>query len=140
MLINGEVPEVLMPAVKTLLEKGVEILREEVDVAELYFADFSWLGLSDPGNQDNNSSRSQGGEHDDDGGDDGIGRIQRREKVRVDAVRKVVLRREARVRKCTRCWAVVDERPPATRNLAVVQGMRACLCGDWWMRDDGGRE
>lgn len=124
MLIGGEVPEVLMPAVRTLLGKGVEGLREEVDVAELHFADFAWLGLGGEGEE----GRLQ--DEDEDG--DGVGRL-RREKVRVDAVRKVVLGPEARVRRCTRCFALMEDKPPATRNVGILQSVRMCLCGDWWM-------
>lgn len=126
MLIGGEVPGVLMPAVRTLLGKGVEGLREEVDVAELHFADLTWLGLG-------GEQGVEGGWQDDDDNDgDGVGRL-RREKIRVDAVRKVVLRPEARVRRCTRCFALMEDKPPATRNVGIMQSVRMCLCGDWWM-------
>lgn len=124
MLVGGEVPEVLMPAVRTLLGKGVEGLREEVDVAELHFADFAWLGLGGEGEE------SRLPDEDEDG--DGVGRLKR-EKVRVDAVRKVVLGPEARVRRCTRCFALMEDKPPATRNVGILQSVRMCLCGDWWM-------
>lgn len=124
MLVGGEVPEVLMPAVRTLLGKGVEGLREEVDVAELHFADFAWLGLGGEGEE------SRLPDEDEDG--DGVGRL-RRETVRVDAVRKVVLGPEARVRRCTRCFALMEDKPPATRNVGILQSVRMCLCGDWWM-------
>ncbi len=124
MLVGGEVPEVLMPAVRTLLGKGVEGLREEVDVAELHFADFAWLGLGGEGEE------SRLPDEDEDG--DGVGRLKR-ETVRVDAVRKVVLGPEARVRRCTRCFALMEDKPPATRNVGILQSVRMCLCGDWWM-------
>lgn len=124
MLVGGEVPEVLMPAVRTLLGKGVEGLREEVDVAELHFADFAWLGLGGEGEE------SRLPDEDEDG--DGVGRL-RRETFRVDAVRKVVLGPEARVRRCTRCFALMEDKPPATRNVGILQSVRICLCGDWWM-------
>jgi len=125
MLIGGEVPEVLMPAMRTLLGKGVEGLREEVDVAELHFADFAWLGLG--GGEEGGGMLD---EVDDDG--DGVGRLKR-ERIRVDAVRKVVLGPEVRVRRCTRCFALMEDKPPATRNVGILQSVRMCLCGDWWM-------
>jgi len=127
MLIGGEVPEVLMPAVRTLLGKGVEGLREEVDVAELHFTDFAWLEL---GGEEADGGRWQ--DEDDDGDGEGVGRL-RREEIRVDAVRKVVLRPEARVRRCTRCFALMEDKPPVTRNVGILQSVRLCLCGDWWM-------
>lgn len=126
MLVGAEVPEVVMPAVRTLLGKGVEGLREEVDVAELHFADFWWLGL---GEEEEGEGLRDG---DGDGVGDAVGRL-RKEEVRVDAVRKVLLGPEARVRRCTRCFALMEDRPPATRNVGVMQSVRMCLCGDWWM-------
>ena len=112
-----------MPAVRTLLGPAIEGLREETDVAELYFADFSWLDLggdeSSPGGRGGSSS--------------GRGR---RQKTRVDAIRKVVLEPEARVKRCTRCCAVLEDRPFGTRNVAMGQLLRVCLCGDWWMNEE----
>ncbi|KAL8983314.1 MAG: hypothetical protein Q9177_005008, partial [Variospora cf. flavescens] len=52
MLISGTVHRRLWPAVEALLTKTVSALREETNVAELYFHDVSWLGLSDDGASD----------------------------------------------------------------------------------------
>lgn len=117
MLIAGEIPDVLSPALETLLlgssESGIEALREEINVAELYFMDFSWLEL----------------------GDDSKSRAWRREN-RVDVVRKTVLRRGdgKRLKRCTRCCAVMEDlgREARTGNVAVLQLLRNCLCGGWW--------
>ena len=114
MLIAGEIPDVLSPALETLLlGPGIDALREEVNVAELYFMDFSWLELDD----DNRS------------------RAWRREN-RVDVVRKTVLKRGSgkKLKRCTRCCAVMEDlgREARTGNAGVMQLLRNCLCGGWW--------
>ena len=115
MLIAGHVPDVLAPALKDLLGEGgsVERLREEINVAELYFTDFSWLEL----------------------GDDDKARRWRREN-RVDVLRKTVIKKGAKrkLKRCTRCCAIMEDVGDARRgNVAVLQLQRNCLCGGWWM-------
>lgn len=49
MLIRGTIPDILVKGVlRTLLSTTVDSLKEEVDVAEIYFADVGWLGLTLP--------------------------------------------------------------------------------------------
>ena len=90
-------------------------LREEINVAELFFADVGWFGLTD-----------------------GSNKIQKRKEI--DAMRKVELRKDARVRRCTRCCALMEDHMPG-RGLTFVMGMqRDCFCGGRWMVLDGSEE
>ena len=115
MLIKGEIPEVLMGVVKHILTTTVQALREEINVAELFFADVGWLGLTD-----------------------GVGKIKKRS--RVDEMRKVELRRDAKVRRCTRCCALMEDQMPG-RGVTLVMGLqRDCFCGAKWMLLDGTEE
>lgn len=112
MLIKGEVPEVLIGVVKEILTTVVQGMREEVNVAELFFADVGWLGLTD-----------------------GVGKHRKR--TRVDEMRKVELRRDAKVRRCARCCALMEDQMPG-RGVTLVMGLqRDCFCGAKWMLLDG---
>ena len=112
MLIKGEVPEVLVGAVKEILTTTVQNLREEVNVAELFFADVGWLGLTD-----------------------GVGKVTK--EAQIDEMRKVELRRDAKLRRCARCCALMEDQMPA-RGLTLVMGLqRDCFCGAKWMLLDG---
>lgn len=117
MLITGSVSPRLWPAVEALLTKTLKSLREEVDVAELYFHDVSWLGLSD----DKASDRW-------------------RKEHRLDVNRKVELSKRARLRQCTRCCSVMEDTPPPNWTAGWLVNMwRTCVCGNWWMsmKDEG---
>ncbi|KAL8760778.1 MAG: hypothetical protein Q9184_003063 [Pyrenodesmia sp. 2 TL-2023] len=117
MLITGFVSPRLWPAVEALLTKTLKSLREEVDVAELYFHDASWLGLSD----DKASDRW-------------------RTEHRLDVIRKVELSKRARLRQCTRCCSVMEDTPPPNWTAGLLVNMwRTCVCGNWWMsmKDEG---
>ncbi|KAI4203716.1 MAG: hypothetical protein LQ346_001726 [Caloplaca aetnensis] len=111
MLITGSVSPRLWPALERLLTKTLKSLREDVDVAELYFHDVSWLGLSD----DQASDRW-------------------RKEHRLDVIRKVELPKRARVRQCTRCCSVMEDAPPPKGTAGWLVSMwRTCVCGNWWM-------
>lgn len=110
LLIAATVPSVLVSGLGSFLTFSLEKLRGEVDEAELYFSDISWLGLSDDGRSD----------------------AWRKNHV-LDVFRRVELPREAKIRRCTRCGAV-------TQHVRMVNGspwtpnlQRWCLCGAWWM-------
>lgn len=110
-LIAATVPSVLVPVLESFLTFSLDNLRVEVNEAELFFADLSWVGLSD----------------------DRASAAWRKDHM-LDVLRKVELPREARIRRCTRCCAVME-------HVRVVQGtspwslnmQRWCLCGSWWM-------
>lgn len=111
MLITGHVHPRLWPAVEALLTKNVNTLREEVNVAELYFYDVSWLGLSDDRASD-----------------------QWRKEHRLDVIRKTEVPRGARIRQCTRCCSVMEDTAPPNGTAGWLVNMwRTCICGNWWM-------
>ncbi|KAL8696143.1 MAG: hypothetical protein Q9201_007803 [Fulgogasparrea decipioides] len=117
MLVSGSVPSRLWPAVEYLLTGTVKAVREEVNVAELYFHDISWLGLSDDKASD-----------------------QWRKRHRLDVIRKVELPRRARIRQCTRCCSIMENAAPPKGTAGWLVNMwRSCVCGNWWMsvKDDG---
>ena len=112
MLIKGEIPEVLTGVVKEILTTTVQSLREEVNVAELFFADVGWLGLTD-------------------------GVAKTRKRARIDEMRKVELSRDSKLRRCARCCALMEDHMPG-RGVTLVMGLqRDCFCGAKWMLLDG---
>lgn len=142
LLVKGEIPAALMPAVEKLLTTSMDTLREEIDPAALYFADHSWLGMSD-----DQATRKWGMTH------------------TVDSVRKVVLSRSVcgggadddddgdgdwvlvaaagegevrekkkRLRRCTRCCAYMEDLPPHRGISAwTLNIQKMCFCGSMWM-------
>ena len=109
MLIKAEVPHVLLETVTELLTKTAVSLKEEVNVAELYFANVASLGLTN-----DNSSKRWRKEHP------------------LDAMRKIELR-GAPTRRCTRCTAVMEDLLPTRMTSVMVAQMKHCFCGSWWM-------
>ncbi|KAL9604464.1 MAG: hypothetical protein Q9219_000429 [cf. Caloplaca sp. 3 TL-2023] len=111
MLITGSVSPRLWSAVENLLVNTVKELKEEVDVAELYFHDISWLGLSDDKASD-----------------------EWKKQHRLDVIRKVEVPKGARVRQCTRCCSVMEDSAPPKGTAGLLVNMwRTCVCGNWWM-------
>lgn len=111
MLVSAKTPSVLASALESFLTTSVESLRGEVNEAELYFTDLSWLGLSD-------DSRSD---------------FWRNNHV-LDVLRKVELPKEAQIRRCTRCCAKVEEKfHQKGVNVWLLNMQRTCFCGNWWM-------
>ena len=111
MLIATDVPEILVGVVQHLLHNTLENLNQEIDPGELYFRDHSWLGLTDDRRSD-----------------------AFRQNHVVDAVRKIVLGEDVRVRRCTRCCAIMEDLlPQRGSNLWMTNMQRMCLCGSSWM-------
>lgn len=111
MLIAADVPEILVGVVQHLLHTTLENLNQDIDPGELYFRDHSWLGLTDDRRSD----------------------AFRQDNV-VDAVRKMVLGEDVRVRRCTRCCAIMEDLLPQRGvNLWMTNMQRMCLCGSSWM-------
>lgn len=111
MLVSATVPRLLVPTVETFLVTSLDKLRDEVDEAELYFTDISWLGLND----------------------DGMSDAWQKENV-LDVMRKVKLPRETRLRRCTRCCAVMENRAVYVGDDKWMNNFqRFCVCGGWWM-------
>lgn len=114
MLVSAVVPDVLMPALETFLITTLDALREEINEAELFFTDVSWLGLSDDRKSD----------------------AWKKDHV-LDATRKVELRKNVPTRRCTRCCSMMEDvSPPRGTNLGVMTLHRTCFCGNWWMAVD----
>lgn len=111
MLVAATVPSVLVSVLESFLTFSLDSLRGEVDEAELFFADMSWLGLSDDRRSD----------------------AWRMNHV-LDVLRKVELPRDTKIRRCTRCCAVMEDALVLHGTgpwLASMQ--RWCICGSWWM-------
>jgi len=111
MLISADIPEVLMPVVHHLLTTALDNLRNDIDPAALYFADHSWLGLSDDRRSD----------------------AYKRDHV-VDAIRKIPLRKGAKLRRCTRCCAYMEDvLPQKGSSMWMTSMQRMCFCGSLCM-------
>ncbi|KAL8633552.1 hypothetical protein Q9189_000705 [Teloschistes chrysophthalmus] len=111
MLISGCIAPRLWPAVKVLFTTTLDVVMKENNLADLFFHDISWLGLSDDPESD-----------------------RWREKHRLDVIRKIELPMHARIRRCTRCCSVMEDIPPP-RGAAgwLINMWRSCICGNWWM-------
>ena len=111
MLVSAAIPRLLLPAVESFLTTSLDEFRDEVNELELFFTDISWLGLSDDRRSD----------------------AWKSEHV-LDALRKVELPKEARLRRCTRCCAVMEDvYPQRGTSLWMTTMQRTCYCGDWWL-------
>lgn len=111
MLIRATIPSLFIGPVKDLLTKTARELKEEVNVAEIYFTDIGRLGLTD----DQSSKRW---------------RMQHP----IDTMRKVELKKEKPMKRCTRCGAVTEDRQSSRGMTMQMTGLqRYCICGGWWM-------
>ena len=115
LFVNGEIPEVFREPVERLLNVTIPGLREGVNVSAVFWHDVSWLGL-----HDDVESRGYARKH------------------RIDAVRKVLLPKDgkgAKLRRCTRCCAVVEDATgPKMLGQWMQSTQRMCLCGTLWMQ------
>ncbi len=95
MLISAAIPGVIVPALRSyLVESPLGNLRKEIDQAELYFMDTTWLGLRD----------------------DSTTNEWRRERV-LDVLTKLELPKKTPVWRCVRCCAVMEPtRAPQGRS------------------------
>ncbi|KAL8803476.1 MAG: hypothetical protein Q9182_003173 [Xanthomendoza sp. 2 TL-2023] len=111
MLVSGTVPSKLWPAVESLLTKTLKGMEGDINRADLFFHDISWIGLSDDPASD-----------------------QWRREHRLDIVRKIEVRKGLNVRQCTRCCAVMEDAAPPKGMVGWLVNMwRTCVCGNWWM-------
>ena len=110
MLVKGEIPAVLYRPVRELLTVTAKTLKEEVNVAELYFTNIGWLGLTD-----DQSSKSWRMQH------------------RLDAMRKIELKKDKPIKRCTRCGSVSEDAQPQRGTSFITMALqRHCFCGGWW--------
>ena len=113
-LIRAEIPQVVVPSVTDLLFELLPPLQKEIDEADLYFQDISRLGLTNDINT----------------------RMQNQFQP-IDAMTKGPLRKNGKVRRCTRCCSLMDENP-LQRNATVTAFFAGrCFCGSYWMVLDG---
>ncbi|KAL8643791.1 MAG: hypothetical protein Q9226_008118 [Calogaya cf. arnoldii] len=111
MLISGSVSLRLWPAMESLLTKTLKSMRGDINRAELFFHDVSWIGLADDKASD-----------------------QWRKEHLLDVVRKVVAPTTARVKRCTRCCSVMEDSAPQKGTTGWLVNMRRnCVCGNMWM-------
>ncbi|KAL8816750.1 MAG: hypothetical protein Q9223_004290 [Gallowayella weberi] len=111
MLISGSVSPKLWPAVESLLTQTLKTMEGDINRADLFFHDISWIGLSDDPASD-----------------------QWRREHRLDIVRKTEVRKGLNVRQCTRCCAVMEDAAPPRGMVGWLVNMwRNCVCGNWWM-------
>lgn len=111
MLIKAELPQVLMEPLEQLLTTTVPKLKEEINVAELYLTDHSWIGVTG-----NNNDK------------------KRKNKQLFDTMRKLELCKDAKIRRCTRCCAITED--IMLRSRPISSSMRKCLCGSDWTIPD----
>ena len=110
MLVKAEIPAVFISSVREVLTVTAKKLKEEVNVAEIYFKNIGWLGLTD----DESSKRW---------------RMQHP----IDVMRKVELKLDKPVKRCTRCGSVSEDSQPQRGTLVMMALQRHCLCGGWWI-------
>ncbi|RPA95294.1 hypothetical protein L873DRAFT_1745488 [Choiromyces venosus 120613-1] len=117
LFVNNEIPPIFRGAVERLLGTSLPNLRNDLDVAKLFWHDVTWLGF-----------------HDD------VASREYRRRNRIDAIRKVVLPKDddggekVRLRRCTRCCAVVEDIVPNKSPSYWLGSMqRMCFCGTLWM-------
>ena len=110
MLVKAEIPAVFISSVREVLTVTAKKLKEEVNVAEIYFKNIGWLGLTD----DQSSKRW---------------RMQHP----IDIMRKVELKLHKPVKRCTRCGSVSEDTQPQRGTLVMMTLQRHCLCGGWWI-------
>jgi mediator of RNA polymerase II transcription subunit 16 len=122
-LITGTgIPEELHPAIITVLSAALPKLMEHIDHAALYFRDTAWVGI-----EGGLSGPNDGGGGDDVGG----------EGTRLyDVIRKLPLSEHAKLRRCRRCPAVMEDLPPSQARDQPTwysHAQRHCVCGNYWL-------
>lgn len=109
MMTEGQVPEELVPALQTLLDKTLPKLSESADMGKLYFWDTQWLGI-------------------------GLA-VPPEGAKRYDAVRKTPLTKGMDLRICRRCSAEMEDIPQDQIRLLPLwlhTGQRHCYCQNYW--------
>ena len=109
--INNDIPIVLGPAVEKLLRDAQTLMKSDMDLANLYFHDLSWLGL-----------------------DDDVKSITARRSRKLDSIRKTEIGEGRPLRQCTRCCSVTEDFT-TSRQMSnwLVSMQRMCFCGSLWM-------
>ncbi|KAI9840522.1 MAG: mediator complex subunit [Thelocarpon superellum] len=107
LLVHAQVAKPFQPVIKKLFSTTLDALRREIDPAAIYFADYSWLGLSDDRRTD----------------------AYRRSRL-VDCMKKVPISPGVPLRRCTRCCAYMEDAAPGKTTSAYMASLqKACFCG-----------
>lgn len=143
LVCQGEVPQDLLPIAKSIVKRHAASIQRDVKVAELFFYDVSWVDIGVmlhreswahdsvilDGPSQPTISRQRYGAHD-----------------TVDALRKIIIetsskRRQAKLRKCTRCRSVSLVSDPLIYETQTAVGLwtmvfqRTCICGSAWVNE-----
>ncbi|KAI5788163.1 mediator complex, subunit Med16 [Pyronema domesticum] len=115
LFVKTEIPAVFAGSVDRILGELVKGMKNDVELAKLFFKDTSWLGMSD----------------------DIMSRMYRK-KTMIDAVRKTEIKPDGgkvlRLRRCTRCCSIVEEAVMSKTTVTWLGSFnRMCLCGTLWM-------
>ena len=116
-LVDGEIPDIVIPALQQILYGVVESTRQKLSdkEADLAFKDFKILCI----------------------GDDGKSQRWRRQTM-FDGVRKVDMgKKKTRARTCLRCGTVMEDVLPGRgmKNYWLYNLLRCCICGGHWIVD-----
>ena len=99
MLVSAAIPDVIVGAMSLFFTNFLGKLRMEIDEAELFFLDTSWLGLSD----DRRSEDWGRGNH-------------------LDVLKKLELPKKTLMWRCVRCCAVMDPSQAPAGRACVCNG------------------
>ena len=116
---RAELPVELMPAIRTALTDGLAKLMRASEPGTVHNYEISWLGFTD-----DPRSRSL------------------QDRVIIDVIRKVVLSKEAKLRRCLRCLSVMEDiqsQGPGWQSHPpwVVNSQKNCVCFSGWAVEDG---
>ena len=120
LLLQAEVPPILMSSILQLLYQVISPLKEEIDEAKLFFLDTSDLALTD-----DNYSKS----------------VNRKRPI--DLLTKLPVQNSAKLKRCTRCGSLSEDIMPVRSPLGQVLFMlgQYCVCGSSWAAlDDEDRQ
>lgn len=99
MLVSAAIPDVIVRAMGPFFTNFLDKLRVEIDEAELFFLDTSWLGLSDDRRSEDWSRQNH-----------------------LDVLKKLELPKKAVVWRCVRCCAVMDPSQAPAGRACVCNG------------------
>lgn len=119
MLVEGTIPDALMPVLEGLFERQVPKLMERVDGVKVFLAETKWLGFGDDAVVIAAAQQKRS---------DGGGKV-------VDVVRKVEVTRRGRAfRRCRRCASLVEDLWEERGMMPwVMYSQRTCVCLSFWV-------
>lgn len=113
LLVSGQIPDIMVPVAQHLLGPTLERFQSEAEMSNVHFAYVDWLGLTE---------------------DRAADRWRRTHNL--DMLRKMILCKRVKVRRCTRCASVTEDfayNPHARIAQWVVLAQKTCYCGSQWM-------